>query len=139
MKPSTLSRGAAGWVEKIAKPPSIGDVLFVALPQHNPPGHEQTGFRPAVVSGLPDRLGQQRFPMLVVVPLTTQIGTWAREPKLYPFFVAGTGGLHYDSVALLDHLRSLDASRVARRLGHLTADQYAPIQQGLETMCKATL
>lgn len=112
-------------------------MLLVDLPQHTPPGHEQSGFRPAVVVGLPERLGTQRFPMLVVAPLTTQIGEWARNaPDLYPFFAAGTGGLRYDSVGLLDHLRGLDATRVHRRLGRLRADQFAPVLKGIERMCE---
>lgn len=88
-----------------------------------------------MVVGLPELLGRSRFPTLVVVPLTTQTGRWAREaPHLYPPLSAGTGGLRFDSVALLDHVRGIDASRVSRRMGTLTAEQRGPIVQGLVHM-----
>lgn len=72
---------------------------------------------------------------MLVVPLTTQIGPWAREaPRLYPLLRAGTGGLRFDSVALLEHVRGIDASRVSRRLGSLTGEQLAPIARDLAFM-----
>jgi hypothetical protein len=40
-------------------------------------------------------------------------------------------GLPYDSVALLDHLRGVDADRILDYLGTLTAVEYAPIREGL--------
>lgn len=48
----------------------IGDVLRVQFPAQRPPGHEQIGTRPAVVVGIPDRVGAPRFPSLMVVPFT---------------------------------------------------------------------
>jgi mRNA interferase MazF len=117
------------------RPVQIGDVLLVQLPQHVPPGHEQIGTRPAVVVGIPDRLGQQRYPTWIVVPLTTQAAAWAqRSPALYPAYPAGVGGLVLDSVALLDNVRSVDLRRILKPLGMLTKEQYEPIREGLERM-----
>lgn len=111
------------------------DLLLVHLPQHLPPGHEQEGPRPVVVVGIPGRLGQTRFDMLLVVPMTTRSSGWSRvNPRLYPHFRAGVGGLKHDSVALLEHLRGLDVSRVLRFLGTLTPAQYHPIGIGLKQM-----
>ncbi len=46
-------------------------------------GHEQEGRRPAVIVGVP--LGDVRYSVVVVVPLTTQFGAWGkRNPVLYP-------------------------------------------------------
>jgi mRNA interferase MazF len=60
------------------------------------------------VIGLP--WGEVRYPMLIVVPLTTQTGLWSRQnPSLYPRLEAGVGGLTQSSVILLDQLRSIDA------------------------------
>ncbi|HUW66056.1 MAG TPA: type II toxin-antitoxin system PemK/MazF family toxin [Spirochaetia bacterium] len=53
-----------------------GDILIVRLPSHIPKAHEQEGERPVVV-GLPT--GSVRYPVVVVVPLTTQVGTWASQ------------------------------------------------------------
>jgi mRNA interferase MazF len=130
--------GGVCWCLKVAnraRPVAISDILLVRLPQQLPAGVEQTGVRPAVVVGLPDRLGQQRFAMWMVVPITTQIGAWAsRAPKLYPLYKAGTGGLRYDSTALLDHLRGVDLNRIVKQLGTLTPQEYAPIEEGLKRM-----
>ena len=114
---------------------AIGDVLLVRLPQLVPPGVEQMGTRPAVVAGLPQRLGPQRFPLWVVVPMTTRISGWTLQaPRLYPVYPEGVGGLVSDSVALTDQLRGVDAARVVRFLGKLTPEEYAPIRAGLEKM-----
>ena len=116
----------------------IGDVLLVKLPQQQPPGSEQTGTRPAVVVGLPQRLGTQRFPLWIVVPMTSRIASWTLEaPRLYPVYPKGVGGLTLPSAALLDHLRGVDATRVVRFLGKLTQAEYVPIQSGLEEMMRS--
>jgi mRNA interferase MazF len=49
---------------------AAGDVVSAFFPEHIPGGHEQQGLRPAVV-GVPERLGEPRFEVLVVVPMTT--------------------------------------------------------------------
>lgn len=110
----------------------IGDVLKVQFPAQGPPGHEQTGTRPAVVVGVPDRAGTPRFPALVVVPFTSQVGGYATaSPVLYPVLRAGQGGLTVESVALVDNVRALGVSRLLGRLGTLSTDEYAPIRAAL--------
>lgn len=113
----------------------IGDVLKVQFPAARPPGHEQVGNRPAVVVGIPNRLGTPRFPALIVVPFTTNEGEYASaSPALYPGFKVGTGGLTADSVALVDNVRALSVSRILARLGTLTPEEYAPVQAALRGM-----
>jgi mRNA-degrading endonuclease toxin of MazEF toxin-antitoxin module len=46
-----------------------GDIVLIALPSHDPSGHEQEGVRPAIVVGVPQ--GLVRYPVVVAVPLTT--------------------------------------------------------------------
>ena len=107
------------------------------LPSHAPPGHEQEGPRPVVVVGVPERVGKPRFPVIVAAPLTSATGDWVSAGGgLYPLLRAGTGGLSRDSVVMLEHLRGVDATRVLRRLGSLSAEAYAPIRGGLEAMLK---
>jgi mRNA interferase MazF len=56
-----------------------GDVLTIRFPQKNPQGHEQEGYRPAIVVGLPSQAGTPRFDLVMVVPLTTDRGQpWAK-------------------------------------------------------------
>jgi mRNA interferase MazF len=112
-----------------------GDVLLVNIPVNVPPGHEQDGRRPAVVVAIPSDTGWQRFDVLVVVPLTSQVGAWAgANPTLYPVLQADQAGLEVDSVAMVDHVQAVDAQRVVKVFGTLTPDEYAPIKSGLEVM-----
>lgn len=113
--------------------PQVGDVLVVRLPLHPPGGHEQEGFRPAIVVGWPARLGFPRYPMLIIAPLTTARGQgWASQsPDLYPMLQAGDGGLPVHSLVLMDQLRAVDAGRVVRRLGALDQVVYARLHRAL--------
>lgn len=112
----------------------VGEVLLARLPKHLPSGHEQEGTRPVIVVGEPHRVGVSRYPQVIIVPVATQIGIWTQSNLLYPLLRAGTGGLTRDSVAMLDHVRGMDAGRVMRRLDRLSTEEYAPIVQGLEAM-----
>ncbi len=107
-----------------------GDVLVVTLPSGRPPGREQHGRRPVVLVAVPR--GPLRYPVAIVVPLTTQQGPWSQQnPEIYPVISRGAGGLPQDSVALLDQVRSLDASRVEGFLGRLSQAEFAPLGAGL--------
>jgi mRNA interferase MazF len=115
-----------------------GDVILVTFPTQVPPGREQQGYRPAIVVGIPQRLGTPRYPLLLVVPLTSnRQQSWATDaPALYPILNAGDGNLPADSIALLDQVRSIDSTRVVRYVGSLTVEQFKPIVDSLEKMIK---
>lgn len=117
----------------------LGDVIIVVLPEHQPPGREQQGYRPAIVAGFPDKLGKPRYPGILVVPVTTyKQQSWVEASSaLYPRLKADDGNLPSDSVVLLDQLRFVDAKRVARQLGTLTPTQYLPIFTGIQHMLQA--
>jgi mRNA interferase MazF len=114
----------------------FGDVVTARFPQQDPQGREQQGFRPAIVVGFPDRLGELRFPLIFVIPMTSDRGqAWAiSAPDLYPSFPPGVAGLKSASIALLDQLRAIDVARVTVYRGSLTPAQYAPILSGLQQM-----
>ncbi len=118
----------------MANAPQIGEVLLARLPRHLPSGHEQEGTRPVIVVGEPERVGSSRFPQVVVVPVTSQVGAWSQGSGLYLALEAGAGGLTRNSVVMLDHVRGIDAKRIMRRLGRLNQDEYAPIAQSVGTM-----
>ncbi len=113
-----------------------GDVISALFPIHVPGGSEQQGFRPAVVVGIPERLGVPRFEVLVVVPMTTDRGQqWSeRSPALYPRFEKGTVNLRSPSICLLDQVRAIGAERVRGYRGTLDTEQYRPIHDGLRRM-----
>ena len=102
----------------------IGDVVTAKFPNQLPSGREQEGFRPAIIVGLPSRLGKLRFPLVLVVPMTTDRGQeWAvNSPDLYMQFSAGVAGLKSPSIALLDQMRAIDVSRIVAYRGSLTSD-----------------
>lgn len=107
-----------------------GDVLVAALPRHVPTGREQEGPRPVVVVGVPPE--PVRYPVVIVVPLTSQDGRWSDEnPLVYPRLDPGAGGLPVRSVALLDQVRSVDAQRILEYLGTLGDADYGRIRSGL--------
>ena len=108
----------------------IGDVVTAKFPS----GREQEGYRPAIVVGIPNRLGKLRFPLVFVVPMTTDRGQkWADiNPNLYVRFSAGIAGLKSPSIALLDQVRAIDVSRIVAYRGSLTPQQYAAIAESLQ-------
>ena len=112
----------------------IGDVITAKFPSQNPSGREQEGYRPAIVVGLPSRLGRLRFPLVFVVPMTTDRGQeWAAiNPHLYIRFADGIAGLKSPSIALLDQVRAIDISRIVAYRGSLTTQEYAPIAKSLQ-------
>jgi mRNA interferase MazF len=112
----------------------IGDVVTAKFPNQLPSGREQEGFRPAIIVGLPSRLGKLRFPLVFVIPMTTDRGQeWAvNSPDLYMQFSAGVAGLKSPSIALLDQVRAIDISRIVAYRGSLTSEQYTAITQAIQ-------
>jgi mRNA interferase MazF len=75
----------------------------------------------------PDVIGDQRFPLVCVVPVTGTPG----EGLLYPPLAPGQSGLAKKSFALIDHLRSIDKRRIRRVFGELAREEMAAIDDGL--------
>src|SRR5215210_6288513 len=115
---------------------ATGDVISALFPEHVPGRHEQQGYRPAVVVGIPERLGRLRFEVLIVVPMTADRGQrWSeRSLALYPRLEKNTANLRSPSICLLDQIRSIGAERVRGYRGTLDAEQYRPIHDGLREM-----
>jgi mRNA interferase MazF len=90
-------------------------------------GHEQRGVRPCVVVSDPEIIGDQRFPLVCVVPVTGTPG----EGLLYPPLAPGQSGLAKWSFALIDHLRSIDKRRIRRVYGELAREEMAAVDEGL--------
>jgi mRNA interferase MazF len=90
-------------------------------------GREQHGLRPCVVVSDPDVIGDQRFPLVCVVPVTGTPG----EGLLYPPLAPGQSGLAKKSFALIDQLRSIDKRRIRRVFGELAREEITAIDEGL--------
>src|ERR1022692_3662491 len=102
-----------------------GAVVVVGLDP--PTGHEQHGVRPCVVVSDPDVIGDQRFWLVCVVPVTGTPG----EGLLYPALAPGQSGLAKKSFALIDQLRSIDKRRIRRVFGELAREEMTAIDEGL--------
>lgn len=90
-----------------------GDVFYVNLDPTK--GSEQAGVRPVLV--VQNDVGNEYAPTVIIAPLTTRAFT-----KRYPTNVnitKGTAGLPEDSTVLLSQIRTIDKSRLERKLGHL--------------------
>jgi len=90
-------------------------------------GREQRGVRPCIVVSDPDVIGDQRFPLVCVVPVTGTPG----EGLLYPPLAPGQSGLAKKSFALTDQLRSIDKRRIRRVFGELAREEMTALDEGL--------
>ena len=94
-----------------------GDVFWAHLDPTR--GSEQVGRRPVVV--IQNDAGNQFAPTVIVAPLTT-----TRSGKPFPVNVdvpKPVAGLKDDSAILLSQIRTIDKSRLAKKIGHLP-DSY---------------
>jgi mRNA interferase MazF len=95
---------------------------------------------PAVVVWFFSRTGALRFPLLTIVPMTSdRRATWAvANPAAYPLYPAGTSRLRNDTLALVDQVRAVDVRRIRNRIGTPTPAEYAPIEAGLRARRSAS-
>jgi mRNA interferase MazF len=75
----------------------------------------------------PDVIGDQRFRLVCVVPVTGTLG----EGLLYPPLAPGQSGLAKGSFALIDQLRSVDKRRIPRVFGELNREEMTAVDEGL--------
>ena len=89
-----------------------GEVWLISLPAVG--GREQAGQRPAIV--LQSQRYGQSSPLVVVVPLTTQMDA-TRFAGTVPIDADSTNGLSKRSVAMVFQVRAVDRTRFRTRLG----------------------
>ena len=90
-------------------------------------GVEQAGTRPVLI--VQCDLANERIPSVTVVPLTSNL-----KAGRFLFTVLATSaeaGLTQDSVILVFHIRTLDRSRLIRKIGTLSFDGLAKVDQAL--------
>jgi mRNA interferase MazF len=103
-----------------------GDILLAQL---NPViGHEQARMRPCIVLMNAAALQHQRYPLLVVAPLTT---TSLTGPLYPPLEATAVSRLRERSWVLVDHLRSIDKTRIAKRYGRASDEELLKIDEAL--------
>lgn len=115
----------------------MGTVVSVALPTRDPQGVEIEGIHPAIVVAAISA----RLDLAWIVPVTTDRGyAWIdANPGLYLRIPGGTGGLHHDSIALLDQLQAVDLGRLKRAFGQVPAPMLANIRKCLALILGLTI
>lgn len=91
-------------------------------------GAEIRKTRPALI--LQNNIANRHSPLTIVSAITSQY-----EPPLYPTEVElkrGDGGTSKDSVVLLNQIRSVDKTRLVRRLGMVRTDTMRQVDRALQ-------
>ena len=89
-------------------------------------GSEQGGVRPVVI--IQNDMGNRHSPTVIVAAVTTR-----SKPRLpvHVHITAAESGLRRDSVVLLEQVRTLEKTRLTRRLGSLGEDAMRRIDRAL--------
>lgn len=107
----------------------IGDVYLVEIPAIG--GHEQAGYRPAVIIQTEYRL--EEIPTVLIIPLTSKTKATA-----FPFTLLikpdQSNNLSSASVALVFQLRAIDKRRLKQKLGSLKNSEVIKIKQIIRTL-----
>ena len=103
-----------------------GDIFYADL---NPTkGSEQAGRRPVIV--IQNNVGNEMSPTVIIAPLTTK-----KFSKEYPTNVhikKGTANLKEDSVVLLSQIRTIDKNRLERKIGSLSGEILAKVDEAIK-------
>ena len=90
-------------------------------------GSEQGKVRPALI--IQNDIGNQYSPVLIVAALTS--GGDARY-DVQVEVKAPEGGVHHDSIVLLNQIRTVDKRRVGRYWGHLSAQTMQRVDEAIK-------
>ncbi|MFH0764254.1 MAG: type II toxin-antitoxin system PemK/MazF family toxin [Candidatus Omnitrophota bacterium] len=103
-----------------------GDIFYVDL---NPAkGSEQAGRRPVLI--IQNDIGNAHAPTVIIAPLTTK-----KLSKEYPTNVhvkKGVAGLKEDSAVLLSQVRTIDKTRLGKRVGGFPADIMLKVDEAIK-------
>lgn len=101
-----------------------GDIFYASLSPIK--GSEQDGYRPVVV--IQNNLGNKYSPTIIIAPLTEVI---KKETLPTHIIIPKTGYLKYDSMILLEQIRTIDRCRLRSYLGKLSSSQLQEIDNAL--------
>ena len=90
-------------------------------------GHEQYGFRPAVL------LSKVIAGMVIVIPLTTNLEA-LRFPYTLSILGSSINKLEKNSVALVFQIKSVDKRRINKKIGHLDSQDLAKLEKTLKDL-----
>lgn len=114
----------------IANPSNIlikrGDIFYAHLDPIQ--GSEQGGGRPVVI--IQNDIGNAFAPTTIVAPLTTK--AFSKRYPVYVHIPQGTGGLRADSTVQASQIRTLDKSRLGRKIGHLAPEWMQSVNDAIK-------
>lgn len=87
-------------------------------------GHEQAGLRPVVI--MQNNILNPRLNTVVTIPLTTNMKIKGLMTTY--FLEAKTAGINKDSIALLHHIRTVDKSRLIKKIGHVPPHNFMELR-----------
>ena len=91
-------------------------------------GHEQAGYRPVLV--LQKNILNRFLSTVVIAPLTTNLEA---KGKLTTYFLEKEKtGVELDSVVLLFQIRTLDKTRLTKKIAHVSEEEILAIKEQLE-------
>ena len=91
-------------------------------------GSEQAGRRPVLV--IQNDIGNEAAPTTIIAPLTTK--SFMREYPTNVHLAKGISGLKSDSTILLSQIRTIDKSRLEKKIGHLSAAYLDKVDQAVK-------
>ena len=92
-------------------------------------GSEQGGTRPVVI--IQNDLGNLHAPTVIVIPLTAS--THKRDLPTHAVISQGEGGLRRTSIALCEQVRTLEKTRLGRKIGSLSPRSLRSVETALQT------
>ncbi len=110
-----------------SKSPKRGEIWLVNFDPTI--GSEINKTRPALI--IQNDIGNTYSPVTIVAAITTA----TLGEKMYPTEVlihARTGGLTHDSLVLLNQIRTVDKTRLVKRLGILPSTQLSKVSTAIE-------
>lgn len=90
-------------------------------------GSEQDGIRPVVI--LQNNKGNKYSPTVIVAPITTKVKT---SVPTHVFINSFESDLPKDSIILVEQLRTIDKSRIIKKVGHLSESIMNKVKTALK-------
>jgi len=103
-----------------------GDLFWVNLDPTR--GSEQAGRRPVLV--IQNDIGNEVAPTTIIAPLTTK--SFSKEYPTNVHLPSGIGGLKSNSTILLSQIRTLDKSRLQKKIGHLSETYLEKVNRAIK-------
>jgi len=103
-----------------------GDIVLVNL--YPTIGSEQGKTRPTLI--IQNDLGNKYSPITIVAPITSKI--FDKEFPTNVHIKSNYTGLEKDSTILMNQIRTIDKSRIVRKLGKLDADELYKVNLAIK-------